>query len=301
MSSITFLWVNAHNAVLAGSNNEMCNSKKVPPARCPRRFCMVVVFWVYNKKIRRHFLVSFSYCKRIQICWRRKIPLALRICRFPCLYFQMSCHSQDTHTHTPAHTFIHLLLQERMKKDIVWGGGVEEWYREIDEAVRAGVITPCPFPKPDWQTANITQTPGPDRHTAATPTQPTSPTQNAKAEHPNLRPRPNGVWANKFPPCGIIPGGTQRLYWQGKVLSGVRRGFRMEKAQRSCWSSKTLPHDYGHDSLALGDLLREMRPRHSGEVPVFSVMLDVDNLHLGLIVCGSVEYLWQLPEYWVIW
>lgn len=42
--------------------------------------------------------------------------------------------------------------------------GVQERYREIDEAVREGVITWCPFPKPDWQTANITQTPGPDRH-----------------------------------------------------------------------------------------------------------------------------------------
>lgn len=83
------------------------------------------------------------------------------------------------------------LAEENGEKDCVcWG--VQKWYREIDEAVRAGVITWCPFPKPDWQTANITQTPGPDRH-------------------PNLQPRPNGVWASKFSPCGIIPVGTGLL------------------------------------------------------------------------------------------
>lgn len=59
----------------------------------------------------------------------------------------------------------------KKKKKIVWGRWgqgwwvVQEWYREIDEAVRAGVITRCPFHKPDWQTAYITQTPGPDRNT----------------------------------------------------------------------------------------------------------------------------------------
>lgn len=85
-------------------------------------------------------------------------------------------------------------LQKRMKKDrvCVGGWGVLEQYREIDEAVRAGVITRCPFPKPDWQTANITQTPGPDRHT----TTPPPPAQTGETEHPNLQPRPNGVWAS---------------------------------------------------------------------------------------------------------
>lgn len=70
-----------------------------------------------------------------------------------------------------------------------WGCGVQKWYREIDEAVRAGVITRCPFPKPDWQTANITQTSGPDRHTNA----PHPPTQTGEAEDPNLQLGSNGV------------------------------------------------------------------------------------------------------------
>lgn len=73
----------------------------------------------------------------------------------------------------PATQSVFLLLaplQKRMKKDSV--RGVQEQYGEIDEAVRAGVITRCPFPKPDWQTANIAQTPGPDR-------QITTPTSNS--------------------------------------------------------------------------------------------------------------------------
>lgn len=127
------------------------------------------------------FIVSFLFTLTVQWCWI--ISLAFQD---SLLCFVVSCHSFVFFFLFPAP------LQKRTKKDRVYVGGVQARYREIDEAVRAGVITRCPFPKPDWQTANITQTPGPDRHT----TTPHHPTQSGKAEHPNLQPSPNGVWAN---------------------------------------------------------------------------------------------------------
>lgn len=98
------------------------------------------------------------------------------------LCFVLSCHS--------------MFFSLRCRRD--WGEivsvcwGVQEWYREIDEAVRAGVITRCPFPKPDWQTANITQTPGPDR-------QPPLHSHPHLTSHPNLQHRTNSVWPTDFP------------------------------------------------------------------------------------------------------
>lgn len=123
-------------------------------------------------------------------------------------------------------------LQEGMKKDrvCVWrGGGMQEWYREIDEAVRAGVITRCPFPKPDWQTANITQTPGPDRHTTA----PHPPTQTGEAEStPTFSLGLMVCGPTDFPMWYYSCRNWPSVYWQGKLLSWVC--CRIGKAQWNC-------------------------------------------------------------------
>lgn len=131
------------------------------------------------------------------------------------LCFVVSCHSIVFFL-SPA------LLQKRTKKDRVCVGGVvvggvQEWYREIDEAVRAGVITRCPFPKPDWQTANITQTPGPDRHTT------NPPTTQLKVGRQSTPTFSRGLMVcgpTDFPMWYYSCRNWASVYWQGKLLSG---------------------------------------------------------------------------------
>ncbi|KAK1878363.1 Pre-B-cell leukemia transcription factor 1 [Dissostichus eleginoides] len=74
------------------------------------------------------------------------------------------------------------------------GGGLPLNFQHRKHALNCHRMKPALFSvlceikeKTDWQTANITQTPGPDRHTTA----PHSPTQSGEAQHPNLQPRPN--------------------------------------------------------------------------------------------------------------
>lgn len=123
--------------------------------------------------------VSFLFTRPTQ--WYRIIWLAFQ----ESLCFVASCHSI---VFSLPRSFA-----EEDEKKIVCVEGVQEWYREIDEAVRAGVITRCPFPKPDWQTANITQTPGPDRYPPppthphmSTRTHPSPPQIGREPQHPVL-------------------------------------------------------------------------------------------------------------------